>query len=269
MKTLVLMLRSARQSRLQLVGCASLLCGFQFVLVAQATVFQESQAFGRIAEFMPSFLQRGLGPQALLLASFKGIIAFGYFHPLVVVLVAVIAAYFASEPAYDVETGRVDLLLARSVPRHRVVTRSLLLAGLATVVTLACMALGTWAGLRVYAAGLPGAPSFATIGWLILHLAAIGWVFGAFSLAVAAGASRWTTAFTTVVMTTVLMYWIDFLAMAWPRMRALAWISPFDYYPALAILAGTAPRWSNVLVLWSAGAVFVAIAYWRFQRRDL
>ena len=269
MRTLALVLRAARQSRLQLVGCALLLAGFQFVLVAQAAVFQESQAFGRIAEFMPSFLQRGLGPQALLLASFRGIIAFGYFHPLVVVLIAVLGAYFATEPAYDVETGRVDLLLARSVPRHRVITRSLLLALLAIVVTLAFMALGTWAGLRVYAPGQAGSPSFATIGRLILHLAALGSVFAAFALAVGAGASRWTPAFTTVVITAVLLYWIDFLAVAWPRMRALAWMSPFGYYPALGILAGTAPRWSNVLVLWSAGAVLVALAYWRFQRRDL
>ncbi len=269
MKTLTLLLRSLRQSRWQIAGAVFLLSGFQLVLVAQATVIQESQAFGRMAEFLPSFLQRGLGPQALLLATFKGTIAFGYFHPLVVVLIPVIAAYFATEPAYDVETGRVDLLLARSVPRHRVLTRSLLLALLAMTLTLACMALGTWAGLRIYASRVPEWPSVETIGRLILHLAAVGWVFGAFALAVAAGASRWTSAFTVVVMTTILMYWLDFLAIAWPRMRSVARISPFEYYPAIAILGGTAPEWSNVAVLCSAGAVLVGVAYWRFQKRDL
>jgi ABC-type transport system involved in multi-copper enzyme maturation permease subunit len=52
-------------------------------------------------------------------------------------------------------------------------------------------------------------------------------------------------------------------------MRAIAWISPFDYDPAIPIMAGTAPAWSNLVVLWTATVVFVAVAYWRFERRDL
>lgn len=269
MRTVTLMLRSAAQSRYQLIGCLALLAGFQFVLVAQATVIQESQAFGRVAEALPTFLQRGLGPQALLLATFQGIIAFGYFHPLVVVLVPVIGAYFATEPAYDVETGRVDLLLARSVPRHRLITRSLALGFLATVLTVSWMALGTWAGLHTYASRQPGWPAADTIARLMVHLLSVAWFFVALAAVVAAGSSRWTSAFTVVVGTMVVMYWIDFLAIAWPRMRAIAWLSPFDYYPAIPILAGTAPPWRNLLVLWAATLVLWGVAYWRFERRDL
>ena len=269
MRLLTLMRRSASQSRYQMIGCLWLLGGFQLVLVAQATVIQESQSFGRLAELLPGFLQRGLGSQALLLATFSGAISFGYFHPLVVVLLSVIAAYFATEPAYDVEVGRVDLLLARSVPRHRLVTRSLALALLASALTVAWMALGTWVGLKIFASAQPQWPSPATLGRLMLHLTAIAWCFGAFGLAVGAAFSRWTSAFTLVVGTTVVMYWIDFLAIAWPRMRSFAWVSPFDYYPAIPILAGTAPRWSNLAVLLSLALVFTVIAYWRFERRDL
>lgn len=269
MRVVTLMRRSASQSKYQLIGCLALLAGFQFVLVAQATVIQEAQSFGRVAEFLPAFLQRGLGQQALLLATFKGIIAFGYFHPLIAVLVPVIGAYFATEPAYDVETGRVDLLLARPVPRHRVITRSLALALLTTLLTVAWMALGTWAGLQTYASRQPEWPAVDTMARLMLHLLAVAWLFSAFALAVAAGASRWTSAFTFVVGTMVVMYWIDFLAIAWPRMRSIAWISPFDYYPAIPILGGSAPPWSNLAVLWSATIVLTAIAYWRFQRRDV
>ncbi len=269
MRILTLMLRSVSQSRYQLIGGMALLAGFQFVLIAQATVIQESQSFGRVADLLPTFLQRGLGQQALLLATFQGMIAFGYIHPLVVVLVPVIGAYFATEPAYDVETGRVDLLLARSVPRHRLMTRSLALGFLATVLTVSWMALGTWVGLQTYGSRQPDWPALDTMVRLMLHLLAVAWLFVAFALAVAAGSSRWTSAFTFVVGTMVVMYWIDFLAIAWPRMRAIAWISPFDYYPGIPILGGTAPRWSNLLVLWSLSLVFTAIAYWRFERRDL
>ena len=80
-----------------------------------------------MAELIPAFLQRGLGGHAMLLASFNGTVTFGYFHPVIAIMVSVLAIYMASEPAHDVESGLVDLVLARSIPRHRLMTRSLLL----------------------------------------------------------------------------------------------------------------------------------------------
>jgi len=67
----------------------------------------------------------------------------------------------------------------------------------------------------------------------------------------------------------VVLYLIDFLSIGWPLMRALSWLSPFHYYPALPILAGTAPAFRNAAILLSASVFFVAVAYWRFNRRDL
>jgi ABC-type transport system involved in multi-copper enzyme maturation permease subunit len=37
----------------------------------------------------------------------------------------------------------------------------------------------------------------------------------------------------------------------------------------VTILAGSAPRWSNLAILLGATAVLAAIGYWRFARRDL
>ena len=266
---LSLIRRSAGQSRHLLLGCAIVVGGFELVLVAQAVEIEWSSAFDRMAEFVPAFLQRGLGQQALLLATFKGTIAFGYFHPVVMMLTALVAAYFASEPAHDVEAGRVDLTLARAVPRHRLITRSLLLALGSVVMLLVVMAAGTWAGLYAFASPAWPWPEPATMGRLMAHLVAVSWCCGAFALAVAAGSKRWTTAFSLTALTIVVMYLLDFVAIAWPAARAIAWISPFDYYPAIPILGGTAPAWRNLMVLWTATIVLSAIAYWRFERRDL
>jgi ABC-type transport system involved in multi-copper enzyme maturation permease subunit len=222
-----------------------------------------------MAEFLPAFLQRGLGSQSMLLVSFKGTVAFGYFHPVVAVLMSVLAIYIATEPAHEVEARLVDLTLARSVPRHVVITRSMLLAIVAVGGAAVLMAGGTRVGLAFFAAPGFDAPSGAVMTRLLLHLAAVALCFGAVGLAVAAGARRWTSAFTTAALTAVIMYLLDFLAIGWPLMRSVAWISPFHYYPALSILAGDAPAFQNLAVLFSAGSMFVAIAYWRFSRRDL
>ena len=265
----VLAWRSIVQARYVLLGCLALLTAFQMIIVGQASSLEQAHSFGRMAELVPAFLQRGLGGQSMLLVTFKGTVAFGYFHPVVVVLVSVLAIYFATEPAHEVESGLVDLMLARALPRRVVVTRSLLLAAGAIIAAVLLMAAGTSLGLRMFASPEFDAPSAATRAWMLLHLAAVGSCFGGFALAVAAGARRWSTSFTTAALTAVVLYLVDFLAIGWAPMRAVAWLSPFHYYPALSILAGTAPAWRNLGILMAAAAVFCAIGYWRFNRRDL
>lgn len=261
--------RSVVQARYVLLGSLCLLAGFQIVIVGQASAIEEAHSFSRMAEFVPAFLQRGLGSKSLLLATFKGTVAFGYFHPVVAVLTAVLAIYFATEPAHEIEAGLVDLTLARAVPRHAVITRALLLALGAILVAVMLMALGTWVGLRLFASPTFSAPSAVTSALLLGHLAAVAACFGAFGLAVAASARRWSTAFTTAALAAVVLYLVDFLAIGWPVMRSVAWISPFHYYPALDIVAGETPPPRYIAILLSATSVFSAVAYWRFTHRDL
>ena len=182
---------------------------------------------------------------------------------------SVLAIYFVTEPAHEVESGLVDLTLARSVPRHVLLTRSLLMSAGAVTVAILLMAAGTWLGLRLFGSPEFDAPSPAVIARLLLHLAGVAMCFAGFGLAVAAGARRWSTAFTAAALTAVLMYLLDFLSIGWPVLRPIAWLSPFHYYPALSILAEDAPAWRNLIVLMSAAAAFSAFGYWRFCRRDL
>ena len=261
--------RTIVQARYVLLGSILLLCAFQLIIVGQASAIEEQNSFSRMAELLPGFLQRGLGNKALILATFKGTVAFGYFHPVVVVLISVLAVYLTTEVAHEVEAGLVDLELARAVPRHALLTRSVVAAAGAIACACLMMAFGTWAGLRAFASPAFDAPSARVVAGLVAHLAATAALFGAIGLALAGGARRWSTAFFTAALSTVVLYLIDFLSIGWPAMRAFSWISPFRYYPALSIIAGDAPAWRNLVILTSAATVFAAIGYWRFANRDL
>jgi ABC-type transport system involved in multi-copper enzyme maturation permease subunit len=265
----ILAWRSIVQARHVLLGSVCLLSGFQVVVVGQASAIEEAHSFSRVAELVPAFLQRGLGSRSLLLASFKGTVALGYFHPVVAVLTAVVAVYFATEPAHEVDTGLVDLTLARAVPRHALITRALMLVLVTAFIAVTLMAAGTWLGLRLFASPSFPAPSFATRVLLLGHLAAVAVCFGAVGLFIASGARRWSTAFTTAVLIVIVLYCVDFLAIGWPLMRSLSWVSPFHYYPALDIIAGDPVSVTNPAILVGTTAVFAAGAYWRFIRRDL
>ena len=266
---IALLRRSASQARYVLIGACVLLCGFQIIIVGQAAAIQRTQAFSRMADLLPAFLQRGLGSKAMLLATFKGTVSFGYFHPLVCVIVALVAMYLTTEPAHEVESGLVDLELARSLPRRALLTRSLLLAAGSVVACVLLMGLGTSLGVRIFAAGDLDVPSSGVRAWLMINLAALGMCFAGFGLLIGARARRWTTAFTIGVLTAVLCYLIDFLAIGWRPMRMIVWVSPYHYYPALSIVAGDAASGRDVAILLAAAAIFSAGAYWSFQRRDL
>ena len=264
-----LLIRSASQARYLLLGAFTLLCGFQVLIVAQSAEIQSNNSFGRMADLLPQFLQRNLGSKAMLLATFKGMVAFGYFHPVVCILMAGLSMYITTEPAHEVESGLVDLELARPMPRHRLLTRSLLLAGASLLIAAAVMALGTWLGAWLFDAGGMGLPTVAVRARLLVNLLAVSWCLATFALFVATMSRRWMTAFTVVMLTTIVSYMIDFLAIGWRPIRTISWMSPFYYYEPLSIIAGDAPIGRDLSVLVAAASVFIALAYWQFQRRDL
>lgn len=264
-----LLIRSASQARYLLLGAFTLLCGFQVLIVAQSAEIQSNNSFGRMADLLPQFLQRNLGSKAMLLATFKGMVAFGYFHPVVCILMAGLSMYITTEPAHEVESGLVDLELARPMPRHRLLTRSLLLAFAALLVAAGVMAFGTWLGAWLFNAGHMGLPTRTLRAQLLVNLLAVAWCFASFALLVATLSRRWMTSFTFVMLAALITYMVDFLAIGWPPIRTLSRMSPFYYYRPLSIIAGDAPIGRDVTVLLSVSMVFIMLAYWQFQRRDL
>ena len=263
-----LVARSALQARYVVGGAITIFALFQCLVIAQAVEIERANAFGRLQEFIPEFLQRGLGAQALLLATFRGTVAAGYFHPAVVCILSLVAIYLATEPAYDSESGRVDLMLARPLPRHHLITRSLLTMLLSVTGIVVCMLAGTAAGLALIA---PDGLSIDSGVLLLLavHLVVVAWCCGAIGLFFASISRRWTTAFTSGAAIVVIGYLIDFLAIGWPAIRPVSWLFPFNYYPALYILGGTATSARDLTILGAATLVFTALAYWRFAKRDL
>jgi hypothetical protein len=137
-----------------------------------------------------------------------------------------------------VESGRVDLVLARSILRHWLITRSLLLFTAVPLLAGLSMAFGTWIGLHTFASPASRWPTPRIVGLPLVHLVSLGWCFGAPALAVAAGARRWSTAFASVTIGAVALYLVEVLAIGWALARTVSWASPFRYYPALPIVAG-------------------------------
>jgi hypothetical protein len=131
------------------------------------------------------------------------------------------------------------------------------------------MAAGTWAGLTAFAPAGAVWPTPLRVLSLAAHLLMIAWTFAAAGLVAGAFARRRGTAYGGTLVVTVFLYLSNVIADAWTPAARLRPFSPFHYFPAFSVANGTAPVALDLGALAAATAVLIAIAYWRFERRDL
>jgi hypothetical protein len=266
---LALTTRSLSRSWKPLLAVCGVLMLLQTVLVLDASAQFEAQNFSRLADLVPDFLRRTLGDLTLVMLSFQGIVCVGFFHPMFVLLVTMLGIYFGSELAYDVESGNVDLYLARPLHRRWLVTRSLALILIGTSAPPAAMTLVMPIALRLFAPANAPWPAAINVVQMAISLAAVASVGGAFSLLIASYARRRGTAIAVAGIVAVFDYLVTFLEPTWPPARSIGWISPFRYFHPLAVLSGRADLSHDLLILGTVSVVLAGLAYWQFARRDV
>ena len=81
--TLILAAYSLRRIRAILIGLGLVLALFQFLLTQVASYLLSRSAFAQLASLIPDFMRNIAGPSALAFLSFPGMVALGYFHPMI------------------------------------------------------------------------------------------------------------------------------------------------------------------------------------------
>jgi ABC-type transport system involved in multi-copper enzyme maturation permease subunit len=261
-----LVVRSLGRVRILSASLVLVLIALQLSIIAAAASFVDSGNFERLSQIAPAFVMQAMGPA---LTSFGGMVLFAYFDPLIVMLLVQFAIYLATEPAGEVESSLVDLLLARPIPRHRIVSRSFLVMAIGTVLMSAAMQATTWAGLWWMAPPGTEWPTSRTVISLSAHMTLIAWCFGCAALAASGWARRRGAVVGAVGVVAIAAYLVELLQSMWAPARELADLSPFHYYAATSILAGTAQESRNLAVLGTTALAALVVAYWRYQRRDL
>jgi ABC-type transport system involved in multi-copper enzyme maturation permease subunit len=261
-----LVVRSLGRVRILSASLAVILGALQLSIIAAAATFVDGGSFERLAQVVPSFVMQAMGPA---LTSFRGMVLFAYFDPLIVMLLVQFAIYLATEPAGEVESNLVDLVLARPLARHVIVSRTFLVMAIGTLLMSGAMQVTTWAGLWWMAPRDAQWPDVRTVLSLSAHMTLIAWCFGCAALAASGWARRRGAVVGALGVVAIAAYLVELLESIWAPARELARFSPFHYYAATGILAGTAPETRNLAVLGVTALAALALAYWRYQRRDL
>ena len=253
-----------------LLTAGVLLAGFQVVLILQADSIQASNAFSKMGDLIPSFLRDILGPSFAMFLTFKGIVCLGYFHPVVMGALVSVSVTLATIPVMEVETGFIDLVLARPVMRHWIVTRSILVAVISTVYLLAMMALGTWFGLTNFAANsAAGWPSVGLVVSLAINLGLLMLCWAAIALAIGCACRRRGSAGAIAGLLALTAYLTDYIGRSWKPAESTAWLSPFRYYTPFELVMGSALPAKSVYVLGGIAVAGFGLAYLLYSRRDI
>jgi ABC-2 type transport system permease protein len=266
---LSLLLHSIRRVRVLVLALGVLLGAFQVLLTLVARSIQRSQSFENLSAMIPGFFRQLMGPSFIGLMSFAGIVCVGYFHIAVMGSLTGITIAVATEPASEIETGFMDLILSRPLARHWVITRSIVLALICIVFLVGMMVLGTWTGLFLLAPADAAWPSTQLINTLATNLGLLMLSWAGVTLAIAANTRRRSVAGATAGVLALGTYLLDYLGRAWEPAQSIAWLSPFRYYSALDLVMGSKIPALHLEVLVGVALAGVVAAYIGFSRRDI
>jgi len=267
--TLVLAAHSLRRIRPVVIGTALVLGGFQFLLTQVASFLLKTGGFGLIPSLVPDFIRSMAGPSMLAFMSFEGVVAFGYFHPIVIAAHLGLAIAIATEPATEVETRFADLTLARPITRRQVITRTVVVLVVAEAAVLLVMTTATWTGLTCCTPADAPRPEPATIRSLATILGTLTLCWGGLALAVASAVRRRATASAVAAVAALAAYLLDYLGRIWDPARYLSTLSPFHYFEPVSNVSGTPLNMRDVAVLLAVGLAGATAGYTIFSRRDL
>jgi ABC-2 type transport system permease protein len=248
---------------------ALLLAGFQVVLIFVAGSLEGSGAFEQLAALLPPFARELLGSSMASFLSFAGIVCLGYFHLAPMGALVALAITVATMPAAEVESGFADLILARPLARHWIVTRTLAATVLVTALLLAVMMTATWAGLNALAPREAQWPSARLIVSLAANLGMLLLCWSGVALAIASASRRRALAGGSAGVLALAAFLLDYVGRLWQPAESAARLSPFRYFSPLDLVMGAPLPPGNLAVLGGIAAAGFLAAYVLYARRDI
>jgi ABC-type transport system involved in multi-copper enzyme maturation permease subunit len=244
-----------------------LLAGFQFLICAVVSTIDVTGALAQLMQRLPPVVRSTVGEQFFAGLSVRGILAFGWSHPVALALGAAMAILLAARAvAGEIEHGMMELWLSQPLGRRRYLSAQVLFALSALALLALAGVAGTELGQRVY--GLePFAPAELAklaLSFFLLHAAWFG-----IALVLSVLGQEGGRAASTGFLLAVTSYLVETIGRLWPRAAFLLPVSPHHYYAPQSILVHGVLAARSVAVLALLLVAGVGVAAWRFERRDI
>jgi ABC-2 type transport system permease protein len=253
-------------ARNRLKGALALAVGLSAFSALYAAFFPSvSEGFDldQYAEALPPVMVEAFGLRAL--GTIEGFLATELYQFAWVILLGLYLAYSAASLlAGDVESGRIDLLLALPVSRSRLVAERYLALAPGILLLNVVVGAATWAATQ--AIGYP----VSAFDLAVVHALSLPYLFvcAGIGLAFSAVLDRASVAQRGAAGTVFALFLVETLVSStdWAWVGAIA---PMRYYDPTAVLVDGVYDLAGAAILAAAAVALVAASQWHFSRRDV
>lgn len=266
---LALAIRGLRSGIWGLVTLVAAIAAFAFVQPVVIASFGGASALDAIMSRIPPAFQAfaRTRPEFLAMTGLPGYLSLGFTHPIYIVMTgAAVISFAARVLAGEMASGAIQLPLSRSVSRATVYLACV--TGMTAVIALVAVAgpVGMLAGL-LYAE--PGPFPTSNLWPMTIVCFALFWAIAGISLLFSAAANSAGQVVGWALGLLLFSYFVDYFAGVWEPLRAILFLSLFEYFaPTQTLVNGVADARSVVILLLS-GAIALAAGLIVFTRRDL
>ena len=251
-----------------LAATGLLLAGFQVLRVVIATSIYNGGGFEEIATMLPPFVRAILGPAVAGVLSFNGVVCGAYFDLGVELALLALSIALATLPASEIESGFADLILARPLRRHWLITRAIALVIFVILLMLLMLTGGIWVGLMLFAPPHVPWPPPSQIGALAMNLGMLLLCWSGVAMAFGAAYRRSVAASVTSLLAFAALL-LDFLQRLWAPLAPIGWLSPFRYFNPFELIMGSPLPVEDYVVLGAIALTGFTLAYFLMSQRDI
>jgi len=217
---------------------------------------------------MPEILKAMIGKDLLDIATTTGLGSFAYLHPMTLAVLLGFAVLLPSGLIVgQIDRGTIELVLSTPLSRKKFMFTTVVAGGVAGVVLVAGMLLGTWLGVKHTELREPynfGRIVICAVNLYAIYLVALGCstFFSAVST-IRSWAVGWAFGLCLVA------YLIHFTSEWWGWVRKISFLGPLYYYHPIKIATGQYDPSRDIMCMVAASVVLFVVSIVWFSRRDI
>lgn len=241
---------------------------FQFLILYLVTTFDTQLMISSILNQMPEKMKVLLGESFFSTLTFDGAAAFGYNHPMVLVMMALVAVTLpVKHVSREISQGTMELLLSYPVSRSALILR-LWLAG---TLILAAIAVASFAASVLATEIFHNLKPEAVIR--ILMISANLWLLFVLVMSYILLFAVWGrgggSSGSTGAMVTLFFYLMLFFGQLWETLEFTLPFNIFNYYQPQEIMFGRGTMLADSALLAILSLLMLAGSVYGFNRRDV
>lgn len=241
---------------------------FQFIILKFVTTFDYSSIMMILLEQLPENVRAMFGEDFISMLTVEGAAAFGFNHPMVLVILSIAAITIPSRHiAGEVETGTLELVLSLPIKRIKLLLNLWISAAVFLFIIIFFALCSSLLSIHIF-------HQLTTELFVkMLKISSNLWMLFMFimslSMLLSSFGKEGNKVAIRVAGITLIFYVLHFLSSMWETIRFTKPFNFFEYYQPEDLMVGYRSFSLHAVVLSSAILVFLIVSLYQFNRRDV